>query len=335
MTEKLKNKNYKNFKQSLQVISNKDKKFKYYLPASDIKAWSFFKKYNFIYNKIFICQSQEIDCGPYGITPVNFPVVIKPIVNLYGMSKEFKIIYNLDEFNKNITDGLFWMKYYSGENYNLDIILKKGKIFKYLILFSKTNINKPGTFEYHTNIELDSKKINLNKIDNWIKKYLSDFTGIINMEIINNKIIEVHLRPNGDFFFYNEEKIKNIVNLFKYDKWSNFNFEKIYLFPIFIDTDKIKNININKKKLNKILNKNEIISINFDSINAKYQNNKYKRLFIFSIKDYKKGKNICKEIYELINYNYDQYYHVIKMIILFFIFYYSLIFDNNSSNLFL
>ena len=43
------------------------------IPVNDIDAWLFFPKYNWIYNKITICQTQKIPCAPIGITPPNFP----------------------------------------------------------------------------------------------------------------------------------------------------------------------------------------------------------------------------------------------------------------------
>ena len=54
----------------LKSIS-KDTKFKYYLPNTDIEAWTYYQNYNHVYNKLFISQTQLIDCGPYGTIPKN------------------------------------------------------------------------------------------------------------------------------------------------------------------------------------------------------------------------------------------------------------------------
>ena len=53
------------------------------IPINDIDAWLFFPKHNWIYNKIKICQTQQIDCAPVGISPPKFPIFIKPIYRNY------------------------------------------------------------------------------------------------------------------------------------------------------------------------------------------------------------------------------------------------------------
>ena len=201
------------------------------------------------------------------------------------MSKKFKIIKNIKEFNKNITDGMFWQDFIKGKNYNIDLIIKDGEIYKKNILFSKPNLKKEGTFDYHTNIDVDEKNINMKKIKDWLDLILPYFTGFINLEIIDNKIIEVHLRPNGDFFYYSNEDLKKIINLFKNDKWEDFKFKKMYLIPHFISNEKFLNnkdfLTKNLEKYKKILDNKNILSIYSDKLNAKYQNESFKRIFIF------------------------------------------------------
>ena len=36
-------------------------------------------------NSMYICKYQNIPYAPVPITPKKFPVVVKPIINLYGM----------------------------------------------------------------------------------------------------------------------------------------------------------------------------------------------------------------------------------------------------------
>ena len=56
-----------------------------YCPKNDEDAWLLYPNYNFIYNKIFICQIQNLSYAPMPILPNKYPVVIKPIINLMGM----------------------------------------------------------------------------------------------------------------------------------------------------------------------------------------------------------------------------------------------------------
>ena len=70
------------------------------IPINDIDAWSHFTKYNWIYNKIKICQTQKIPCAPIGTTPPSFPVILKPIINLYGMGWGSRVVNNKKEYLK-------------------------------------------------------------------------------------------------------------------------------------------------------------------------------------------------------------------------------------------
>ena len=103
-------------------------------------------------------SKQEIDCGPIGTDVNKYPIIIKPIINLYGFSRGFKIIKNEEEYLSNQIDGFFWMPYLNGKNFTIDIVLEKGKIINYFCLESKPSIN--GTFEYHVyrpNYKLSNK----------------------------------------------------------------------------------------------------------------------------------------------------------------------------------
>ena len=66
--------------------------------------------------------------------PNKYPIVFKPIINLKGMSKGFKIIKSEEEYDKNIKDGLFWEEYLEGNHYCIDLILLNGKIKYYTCL---------------------------------------------------------------------------------------------------------------------------------------------------------------------------------------------------------
>ena len=261
------------------------------IPINDIDAWNDFKDNNFIYNKLNLIQLQKIDCGPIGTMPNSYPIIIKPIINLYGMSRGFKIIKNKKEYLENQNDGFFWMPYLSGKNYTIDIILNKGKIISYYCMESKQSIN--GTFEYHTylpNYILDKN------IFKFLETILKKYTGPINIELINNVIIEAHLRLNGDFYIFNDEFVKNLSNLISNEEY-NFNVKKkqFYLCPYFVNS----NINpklINREEIENILISNNVNNIRWDNINSHYQRNDYCRLFMFKAKSLKICNTIKKEV---------------------------------------
>ena len=76
------------------------------------------------------------------------------------------------------------------------------------------------------------------KIRFLINNNLQDYTGCLNLEIIDNNIIEAHLRLNGDFYLYDKIFVKELENLYLNQKWSlNYKIDKLYLFPVFVNTD--------------------------------------------------------------------------------------------------
>ena len=255
--------------------------------TNDIDAWKKLKDFRKIYDKLFIAYSQNIDSGPMGLYPKSYPIVFKPIINLFGMSRGFKIINNIDEYNSNIKDGFFWMKYFPGKQINLDIIVINGKIKFHSALISHDN--KDGTFNYHES--LPDYKITDN-IKKWIKINLHNYIGCLNLEIIDNNIIEAHLRLNGDFYLYDEIFVRELEKLYLNKKWNiNYSIKKVYLIPIFVDSKmKIENIDFNAiLKLLKFYNVN---SLRIDNIKSNYQKENKSRLFMFDIFDIKKGMNL-------------------------------------------
>lgn len=260
--------------------------------TNDFDAWKDVKDYNFVYNKLWIAQSQNIECGPMGIEPDNFPIIFKPIINLYGMSRGFQIINDLNEYYFYLKDGLFWMKYLEGKFYCIDMIIVKGEIKFYSCLQSFPN--KDGSFKYHES--LPDYKLS-KKIINWIETNLIDYTGCFNIEVIDDKIIEAHLRFNGDFYLYNLDFMKNVNDIYQNKPWniSNYKIPKIFLFPIFVE----KNFNIYNIDIDVILSilvKYNSNSLRIDNINSMYQSNKLSRFFMFDTNEKEKGLNASKEI---------------------------------------
>ena len=219
-----------------ESVSNKLKRLDINnIETNDIDAWKNNKKFRKIYNKLWLTDIQNINCGPVGIVPEKFPIVVKPIINLYGMSKGFKICYSLEEYNDYKPIGYFWMEYFEDINYNLDIILNNGKIINYLCLISKPENN--GTFDYHyyyPEYKLSDENIYI------LEQNLQNYTGPINIEIIKDNIIECHLRLNGDSYFYNDKFFINLSKMIK-EPLCNFeikiNLEIFYILPYFVKSN--------------------------------------------------------------------------------------------------
>lgn len=263
--------------------------------TNDIDAWENNKINNKIYNKLWLTQLQNIDCGPIGTHPKQYPIIIKPIINLYGMSKGFMKINSEEEYYENQKYGHFWMPYLSGKNYTIDLILDNGKIKGYYTLESKPTIN--GTFEYHVYRPKYKLSENIKKI---IEENFISYSGAMNIELINDKIIEGHLRLNGDYYIFDDKFIQNISNLINKNPYElKVKKKSFYLFPYFVTSNFNLNI-ISKDEIEEILNKNKVYNIRWDNIYSEYQRNDLCRLLMFKVESLKLGNKIIK----LINKNF-------------------------------
>ena len=211
------------------------------------------------------------------------------------MSRGFKIIKNKEEYEINMKDGFFWMTYFPGKQINLDLIILDGDIKFFSAL--QSHDNQDGTFKYHesiTNYQIS------NKIIKWIKKHMKKYTGCLNLEIIDDRIIEAHLRLNGDFYLYDLQFVKELDNLYEKNQWNlNYKIKKIFLIPIFVNS----NLDISKidfKSIIKILKDYNVKSLRIDNINSKYQKKNKSRLFMYDITNLKKGLQLKEKILSLI-----------------------------------
>lgn len=264
--------------------------------TNDIDAWEFYKDYNFLYNKMFICKSQELNFGPMGVKPKNYPIIFKPIINLFGMSRSFKIINNEIEYDNNIKDGLFWMDYLIGEQHCIDFVIVNGDIKFYSCL--KSYKFTEGTFKYHESMP---EYILPKNIELWIKNFLKNFTGCFNIEIINNIIIECHLRLNGDYNLYNDRFTIELNNLYNNNIWDlNYSIKKIYIIPVFIE----KNMNIiESEDIITILHNYNCDNLIIDDINSIHQKETLSRYLIFDCNNLEKGLKAKNDILDLISMN--------------------------------
>lgn len=262
--------------------------------TDDTSAWIYYPEHNFIYNKLWIAQSQSIPCGPMNVYPNNYPIVFKPIINLFGMSRGFKIINNEKEYDENVKDGFFWEEFLKGQHYCVDLIVVKGEVKFYSALRSIPSDN--GSFEYHESIpEFELPE----HIKFWINQYLEGYTGPINIELINGLIIEAHLRLNGDFQLYNKDFVASLDNLYKTGIWDleNFIIEKKYLIPIFVKKNiGEEELEIMKEKIYQISKQFKLNSLLVDDINSDTQSEYLSRAFMIDINDIINGFNIKKNL---------------------------------------
>ena len=147
------------------------------IPTNDFEAYDFFKKFQNLYNKKWIAESQNISCGLQKTEPKQFPVIIRPIKNLQGMGRD---AYYADKIPKNMSKDHFWCEILKGDHISVDVFFNKYGI-QGIIAFQ----GFPGklfTFKYWEYLP----KYKLPKtIKVWINTHLKSFKGVFNLEMIS------------------------------------------------------------------------------------------------------------------------------------------------------
>lgn len=289
------------------LLMNKNTHIQKLYCLNDIQAFIKYPRYNYVYNKFDLIRKQNIYCNIVGIYPDDsqYPIIIKPIINLFGMSRDVKLIRNEDEYTLFLTKtphpSSFWMPYYNtSQHFTCDILMKNGKV-----LFSNTfqcvSTEDVGIFKKHI---YKSDYLLDNNIIHFLENYLLNYTGCVNIEIIDSIIIEIHLRFNGDNYIYKEHPILfNYLNSILNKKYLNLDNSKYktlqktsasiidvkqyYYIPFFIENidnyiDERENI---EKQIMECKNKNadSIINVYYDNIDGLHQQEK-KRYCMITIK---------------------------------------------------
>ena len=65
---------------------------------NDVEAYARNPEFSWVYDKLNLIKDQGIACAPVGVNPTNYPVCIKPIVNLFGLSRDAHYIENIDDY---------------------------------------------------------------------------------------------------------------------------------------------------------------------------------------------------------------------------------------------
>ena len=154
---------------------------------TDHEAYSLYPKDNIWYNKLYLAERLGYNAG-YGLIPYDGEFVIKPTVNLHGCGIGAKIGY----YKKNdlVPHEYFWSEVFTGRHITVD--------------YSKINgqWHQGHTFEGFKDNREDLLKFSLWRRVEYAYVLPKIFNDIhvdnLNIEIIGDKIIEVHLRHNTD-----------------------------------------------------------------------------------------------------------------------------------------
>ncbi len=227
------------------------------IPINDLDAWQRYPKYRWIYNKILLCEFQNIKCAPMPILPTKFPVILKPITNLYGMGLNMAKINNKEEFYEHWYSNNFWMEFFEGEQLSYDIIVLKGKIKFYTCYLGDKDKKTIGKFQSWESVERELPDI----VKQLIDQKLKDYSGVINVETIDGNIIEAHLRMGELDQFPTFDILKGLIATYQEKEYDwDIKLDKVYFFPVWSRDHKGEDVTeYLRKEIVPMLEKNKYI----------------------------------------------------------------------------
>jgi hypothetical protein len=187
------------------------------IPTDDADAWRLYPKHRWIYNKLLVAESQGIDCAPHGISPTQYPVFSKPVINLEGMGLGSRVLRTQHEYESHLSAGHMWMMLLDGEHISSDAAVINGQVHG--ISHVKGVPLPGGTFDYWE-IEVERRPALEGYLAMWSKAHLRGYTGMVNFETIDARIIELHLRVTDQWpDLYGQHWLDSVVQLYAKSTW--------------------------------------------------------------------------------------------------------------------
>jgi hypothetical protein len=187
------------------------------IPTEDSDAWLWNPAHRWVYDKLAVALSQNLDAGPHGTTPPRFPVFSKPIVNLKGMGVGSRVLNSAAEYDQHYAPGHFWMTLLEGRHVSSDVAVVGGAPRWWRHVTGKPA--GEGTFDYwtvHAEPDADIEA----RCAVWIEKHLAGYTGMLNLETIGGTIIEAHLRFSDQWpDLYGPGWVDAVVGLYEQGEW--------------------------------------------------------------------------------------------------------------------
>src|SRR6266849_432470 len=188
------------------------------IPTEDCDAWQWNPAHRWVYDKLAVALSQNLDAGPHGVEPPRFPVFSKPIVNLKGMGVGSRVLQTAADYERYYAPGHFWMTLLDGRHVSSDVAVVDGEP-----RWWRHATGKPGgegTFDHWTVHAAHDPGIEA-YCGAWIRRHLKGYTGILNTETIGGRMIEVHLRMSDQWpDLYGAGWVDALVRLYHRRAWA-------------------------------------------------------------------------------------------------------------------
>ena len=156
---------------------------------TDYEAWVEHPEYRWMFDRLALAERLGYKCGPHGVWPDEFPVISKPIINLYGMGIGAEVFENDDAFPYRA--GHFWCELFEGEWRSYDIDLTSDYCYEAIVVDSEDRYC-PTVWE-----------ITQQRTPGWLWPQvlpgLKKKPNRMNVETIGQRVIEMHPRWTEEF----------------------------------------------------------------------------------------------------------------------------------------
>ena len=145
-----------------------------------------------VMDKLILSRKLGYVCGPVGMdVPTPGYYMVRPCVNALGLGLGAQKVW-IEEETVDLPIGHFWCEFFEGQQFSIDYLPKEGiKLNTILGTKSDDTFTK---WDKWTNVENNSR----HKIPDILFPTILSYDHI-NLEFIDDKLIEVHLRRNQDF----------------------------------------------------------------------------------------------------------------------------------------
>jgi len=209
------------------------------LPRFDAQAYRMNPQYQFVYDKLFIAESQGMACGTLdslkGKTDLKYPIFIKP---RYGhksaSSKNCYKIKSYGELEKQFhKPEMMWSEFVDATEGMTDFILVNGAIVYQLTY--KYSEKQHGFADVWKFISPDLTPPR--QIVDWVTRHMTGYTGPVNVQYRDTKIIEVGLRFARSGMYIesagNKVLIDTINDMWKTKTWNHTRDDKLGFKPFY------------------------------------------------------------------------------------------------------
>ena len=187
------------------------------ISTEDSDSWTWYPRHRWVYDKVAVALSQGLEAAPHGVEPKSFPVFSKPITNLKGMGVGSRVLCDAADYTKHYAPGHMWMTLLDGRHVSSDVAVLNGETKWWR---HATGYPGPeGTFDHWVLHAAHDPEIE-SGCGAWIAQYLAGYTGMLNIETIGGRIIEIHLRFADQWpDLYGRGWVEAMVRLYEHDRW--------------------------------------------------------------------------------------------------------------------